>query len=173
MIFIFLLNNYKIGKRAPERHVAHSSYETSACCCWIRDNIFNHVKIWCVNLKSHKDYLWLWQFLDKCTKITDINWTIVYNVTKSLDFYIEICDVTGHHYENQIIVGKIRFGMSISWLTYAYTAKYEDSKRRWEICYRSIPYDQLLINITCHADRRFKIPHRPRNYLCNIVKLIW
>ena len=30
MVFIFLLNNNEMGKGAPERHLATSSYETSA-----------------------------------------------------------------------------------------------------------------------------------------------
>ena len=33
MVFIFLLNNNEMGKGAPERHLAPSSYETSARHC--------------------------------------------------------------------------------------------------------------------------------------------
>ena len=31
MVFIFLLDNNEMCKRAPQRHLATSSYETSAC----------------------------------------------------------------------------------------------------------------------------------------------
>ena len=33
MVFIFLLNNNEMGKGVPERHLAPSSYETSAPHC--------------------------------------------------------------------------------------------------------------------------------------------